>query len=209
MPSKTYFNLSLEKQKQLMKAAKKEFSEYSFHEASINRIIKEASIPRGSFYAYFNDKEDLYNYMLLSHREKMKQDFIQFLKEKDGHLFEAQTLFFKHIVTYTAKHDKKFFRNMFSNLNYKRVQGVWKKEVHKCSEKINIQEFLPYIDKNLLQVEKDNDVLMMLEILFMVMIKHLVMLHTSDIKADEIFQIWDRHLTLLQQGFLKEKEDLC
>ncbi len=59
VPTQTFFHLPKEKQKTLLKAAINEFTQYSFENASINQIIKEASIPRGSFYMYFRDKEDL------------------------------------------------------------------------------------------------------------------------------------------------------
>ena len=49
MPSQTFFNLSKEKQEALLEAAKTEFTKVTFHDASINQIIKEAGISRGSF----------------------------------------------------------------------------------------------------------------------------------------------------------------
>lgn len=60
MPSLTYHNLPAEKQERILQAAIDEFAQYRFRDASINRIIKAAGIPRGSFYQYFKDKEDLY-----------------------------------------------------------------------------------------------------------------------------------------------------
>lgn len=63
MPKETFHNLSEVKKKIIFDATILEFSQYPFSEASINRIIKAAGIPRGSFYQYFNNKEDLYLYM--------------------------------------------------------------------------------------------------------------------------------------------------
>ena len=39
MPTNTFFNLPIEKKEKIINAAKSEFVEYSFHDASINRII--------------------------------------------------------------------------------------------------------------------------------------------------------------------------
>ena len=58
MPTNTFLNLPIEKKKKIMNAAKSEFVEYSFYDASINRIIKNAGISRGSFYMYFENKEE-------------------------------------------------------------------------------------------------------------------------------------------------------
>ena len=63
MPKDTFFNLSEDKKKKIYGAAVKEFSAKRLSEASINNIVKEAGIPRGSFYQYFSGKEDIYAYM--------------------------------------------------------------------------------------------------------------------------------------------------
>ena len=63
MPKPTFFNLSEEKRKRIFNAAVKEFASRRFSEASINKIVKEAKIPWGSYYQYFDDKEDIYRYV--------------------------------------------------------------------------------------------------------------------------------------------------
>jgi len=60
MPKQTYYNLDKDKKDRLLEACFEEFSQYTFTDASINRIIKSANISRGSFYQYFDDKEDCY-----------------------------------------------------------------------------------------------------------------------------------------------------
>ena len=71
MPSSTFLNLPAEKQEKLLEAATREFSHRPFNEASINQIIKEAGIPRGSFYMYFQDKEDLFRYLLKGYVDQL------------------------------------------------------------------------------------------------------------------------------------------
>lgn len=61
MPTSTFFNLRPEKQERLLTAAAREFAAQPFHEASINSMIRAAGIPRGSFYMYFRDKEELFH----------------------------------------------------------------------------------------------------------------------------------------------------
>ncbi|MFL0195992.1 TetR/AcrR family transcriptional regulator [Clostridium sp. WILCCON 0269] len=64
MPTRTFYNLSDNKKQRIFDAAVKEFSARRFTDASINQIIKNAGIPKGSFYQYFNNKEDIYCYMM-------------------------------------------------------------------------------------------------------------------------------------------------
>lgn len=60
MPKNTFYHLPEKKQQRLLDAASIEFSRSTLKDASIANIVKLAEIPRGSFYQYFEDKEDLY-----------------------------------------------------------------------------------------------------------------------------------------------------
>jgi AcrR family transcriptional regulator len=71
MPTQTFLNLSKEKKDKIIKSAIKEFASQPFSEASINKIIKNAEISRGSFYTYFADKYELLTYLLELFREKL------------------------------------------------------------------------------------------------------------------------------------------
>jgi len=62
MPKETFFNLSRDKQERIMQAIIKEMGIHAYEHININNIIKDAKIPRGSFYQYFEGKDDMYNY---------------------------------------------------------------------------------------------------------------------------------------------------
>ena len=64
MPKITFFNLNIEKREKIKKAIINEFSKHTIAKASISNIVEEAQIPRGSFYQYFEDKEDALKYII-------------------------------------------------------------------------------------------------------------------------------------------------
>jgi AcrR family transcriptional regulator len=64
LPKDTFYNLPPDKRQKIEDAALREFSGFNFDQASINRIIELAGIPKGSFYQYFQDKKDLYRHLL-------------------------------------------------------------------------------------------------------------------------------------------------
>jgi AcrR family transcriptional regulator len=64
MPKETFFNLPEDKRALICQVAADEFATYSFDQASINRIIARSGIAKGSFYQYFEDKKDLFLYLL-------------------------------------------------------------------------------------------------------------------------------------------------
>lgn len=63
MPRDTFFNLSDEKRQKIMAAAVDQFSKFHYSNVTIDRIVRAAEIPKGSFYQYFENKDDLYIYL--------------------------------------------------------------------------------------------------------------------------------------------------
>lgn len=64
MPKQTFFNLNEAKKNKIIECALDEFATYDFNSASINRIVEKAQIAKGSFYQYFDDKKDLFKYII-------------------------------------------------------------------------------------------------------------------------------------------------
>ena len=64
MPKDTFFNLIDEKREKIINEALREFEENDFESASINQIVIRSEISKGSFYQYFEDKKDLYRYII-------------------------------------------------------------------------------------------------------------------------------------------------
>ena len=64
LPKETFFNLPEEKRERVIEAAIEEFAVYPFHQARITAIADNAGIAKGSFYQYFEDKKDLYKYII-------------------------------------------------------------------------------------------------------------------------------------------------
>lgn len=73
MPKQTFLNLPEEKRKVIIDAAIEEFAEYGLENASTNRIVANSGISKGSFYQYFEDKQDVFMYLLtILEHEKME-----------------------------------------------------------------------------------------------------------------------------------------
>lgn len=105
MPSSTFLNLPAEKQEKLLEAATREFSHRPFNEASINQIIKEAGIPRGSFYMYFQDKEDLFRYLLKGYVDQLFMLLEEFLLRDGGDIFQALLDLYDYVQTKSDQMD--------------------------------------------------------------------------------------------------------
>ena len=75
MPKETFKNLPEEKRQLIEKVAIREFGTFGYDKASINRIVDNCQIAKGSFYQYFDDKKDLFLY-LIARINKKKLEFI-------------------------------------------------------------------------------------------------------------------------------------
>lgn len=64
MPSQTFFNLPEIKRQKIANAAIAEFANHSYESASISAIVNRAKIAKGSFYQYYQNKQDLYLYLI-------------------------------------------------------------------------------------------------------------------------------------------------
>ncbi len=62
MPKDTFFNLPEEKRNRIIDSAILEFSRMHYKKVTIDGIVGGAGIPKGSFYQYFKNKDDLYTY---------------------------------------------------------------------------------------------------------------------------------------------------
>lgn len=121
MPSKTFLNLPEEKRQKLLKAATDEFSNTSFFDVSINKIINNANISRGSFYMYFEGKEELFEYILDSYSSNLIEIVKKELINSNGDFRESFINLYDELLIRISKIKYKiFFRNVFLFLNLKR-----------------------------------------------------------------------------------------
>jgi len=74
---------SFEKRQELIDAAIKEFGEKGYENASLNNILKEARISKGTFYYHFDNKEDLYMYLISIFINEKKSFFASNVKAED------------------------------------------------------------------------------------------------------------------------------
>lgn len=74
MPKRLFFELDEDKRSRVVEAALTEFGQYGYSDSSTNRIVKKASISKGSLFKYFTNKEDMYFYILDKIITKLVED---------------------------------------------------------------------------------------------------------------------------------------
>src|SRR5688500_18889953 len=76
MPKQTFENLPEEKRRRLVELAIDEVTEHPYAQASLSRIAARAGIAKGSVYQYFDDKLDLYRWLLTHEVARRKQEHL-------------------------------------------------------------------------------------------------------------------------------------
>ena len=199
MPSKTFYNLSEEKKKKIILAAKEEFSKKLYQEASLNQIIKESNISRGSFYMYFNDKEELYFYLLDEYKSKFEKIIKNTIEKNNGEVFSSFQEFFSIISIILKDKNYEFEKNIFKNMNYFIENQLLKKEPDSISE----DYIYKYIDKEKLVLTKKEEILHLLHIIIMLSINDLTRLIHNPDDSEIVKKIYNDQLLLLKKAFYK------
>ena len=117
----TFERLPEEKRNRILQAARAEFIRYPYEKTSINRILAEAEVPKGSFYQYFDDKSDLFSCCicdvykkLIDARKKNGEPLLEFgmLRMKKLGYDKGYQAFSKDLERYLSEEDFKLFENM-------------------------------------------------------------------------------------------------
>lgn len=117
MPTRTFMNLPKDKRIRILKAAKKEFSRVPVEKAVIANIVADARIPRGSFYQYFENIEDLFVYLMNYLYGIDKKKFARYLETTDNDVYEALKIRFAKLIEKLSVEENRQFRlNVLASL---------------------------------------------------------------------------------------------
>lgn len=89
MPTEKFDHLQEAKKQLIVDAMREEFLVHTYSELRVSSIIKRAGISRASFYLYFEDKDDLFVYMLEESDRRLKTGLKQSLLEEHGVFLNA------------------------------------------------------------------------------------------------------------------------
>ncbi|MCP3137392.1 TetR/AcrR family transcriptional regulator [Pyxidicoccus xibeiensis] len=104
MPKDTFFRLPDERRARLVHEAISEFADRSYTEASLSQIARRARIPKGSMYQYFEDKLDLYRWLLTEEAPRRKREFVGAAASAGGDFWERLETFIERGMAFLVEH---------------------------------------------------------------------------------------------------------
>ncbi|WPC44059.1 TetR/AcrR family transcriptional regulator [Clostridium sp. JS66] len=156
MRKKTFLNLYSDQRTKIIESALKEFAEHDYNAASLNNIIAGLDVTKGSFYRYFEGKNDLYDFLVEYVTSKKFNYINEALNIKFGDFFEQ----FRCIITSYLKFDltfpvygrflfnAKYFNNVSkSTANLYKMKSLLKKVISEALEtgSLNSMFYLEFI----------------------------------------------------------------
>lgn len=199
MPKDTFFHLKEEKREKIEKALINEFSKGSLEKASISNIVAEAKIPRGSFYQYFENKEDAIKYVVHKYSKIEKNKLSDFLEETNGDIFEASLKIYDYMVEKATDNEKlKLITNILQELRKNNINIFDKQEDEKEKEIINKK-----INQELLKIEEPDDLEYIMKILGTITRNIAIETMKGKVPKEEGRYALKREIEILKKGMQK------
>lgn len=203
MPKQTFFNLPEHKKLRLIEAAEKEFIRVPLHEASIANIIKTAEISRGSFYQYFDDKDDLYEYLLEEKLKELKNFFISCLEKYQGDLIEATTVMYNAFLkSLSDEEEKKFLENAVLHTTYW-VESSFTSMFDTYMEEEELVDFSGLIEKKYLNIKDERELIHVFKIIVALAFSNLIEKTVKGLSDEEAIESFKLSMNLIKIGLYK------
>ena len=117
MPTQTFFRLPPEKKEKILKAAMQEYARVPSSQVSVKNIVETAGIPRGSFYAYFEGKDDLGDYLMQEYRDQFYVYIHDIFQKHQGDLFASMEQFYQALLSHCLADHSNYLKMTFRNLH--------------------------------------------------------------------------------------------
>ena len=200
MPKETFFGIDKEKQNRIIQAAIKVFSSHNYNDSSINEVIKLAKIPRGSFYQYFEDKEDAIYYIINKYLEKEKNRIYQYLLKNKGDIFETAINIYEDTAKITEKNEnEELFKNILQELKKNNI-NVFDEHKKILKSQKTIEKM---INKTELNIENEEDLQDFLRILNVIIRAISMEVVLKKLTVEEGKQRLIREIEILKKGMKK------
>ncbi len=165
MPSSTFLNLNKKKQDLFLKASFQEFSAHDYNSASISEMVRVLNIAKGSVYQYFENKEDLFFYLVdqsfyekinfLSDGMESHKTFASWLTNRQQLLLDfdkKKAMHSKLLANFYLQKNNPDLRKKYLELKHKEMNHTLK-SLDKLSSSFRKKEDLPLLAYSILEWE--------------------------------------------------------
>lgn len=206
MPSEAFFKLNQEKRKKIINAIKQEFEENGFDKSSVNKIVENAGISKGSFWFYFENKEEAINYIVETYIEIEKEEALKLIEEKKGDIFETYICLYDFIKEKKLEeYRKELLTNIFKDLIINEEKVLDKiSDMPLLNALVNSEDFNRNLNFENLRISSKKDLMSLIKILNYIMRTNIVDGIRGIVSEDEARENYLREIEILKNGILKK-----
>jgi len=202
MPTNTFFNLPESKRNKVVQAAKEEFLRSKNGDIVIKNIVIKAGIPRGSFYQYFESKEDVVAYLMENHLSETRDDFCKKLEECEGDILIAFEKIFYNIISGKNRERLNIEKKIIEQANKFREKTIISP---KCIQPLKLAKegkMLQYLNKAKYRIDTSEELETIFCILMGIMSKNIVDFQNGE-SEEQVLCSFKRDLDYLKYGIKK------
>ena len=202
MPTATFNNLNSEKRKRLIDAATIEFITNKFEKVSINKIIAKAKISRGSFYQYFQDKEDLYIYLLEQFHVKRVTKCYEKIAKANEDIFDLlRESLYEELEFLANGNNDKVTKKFLVNLNFSSYEKSLQNNIRKRI--IENKEALKLFNKDKYNLKSKDEIVLISQMIISSSLMTISLYNEGIISKIEAGEQMDKMLNIIRRGSLK------
>ena len=199
MAKQTFLNLPEEKRIKIFNSLKKEFSRVALKDALVSNIVKDAEIPRGSFYQYFEDIDDAYYFVIGEYSKEIKKYLLEDLVKCKGDIILAYNHLYRYILDMIEdENNKQYFEKIFLNMSYD-VQNMF---TPNFNDGLNM--IVSHVDVSKLNIASKFGLGYVLDIIESTMMNSIIKSYKRNLSREKNIDIFEKELALICVGILKK-----
>lgn len=193
MPTSTYYNLNPIKKERIENAVKKEFSRVPLIDMSVKNIVNDANIARGSFYQYFETREDLIKYILEKEFEKEEGKFLKLLGETNKDIFETAYRYLVGMIEMQEKNSS-YYINIYQYLRETKIFPL---------KNIDLSNVNQYVNTSMLNVNTVEEAYAAIRVIAIITFSKKMEILNNNVSKEIGLKEYRQELEIIKKGLLK------
>lgn len=202
MPSDAFFRLPDVKREHLIQVLQEEIERAGYEGFSIPNVLRRSGISRGSFYQYFQNKDEIFLYLTSCYYQDILQYTVRLLEENGGDFFDAMEQSYRYAVRMLLyKESSTYRRNLFCNTHV--FELLWKPEKRSEGLFVYLDKVRSIVDRSRLNVESAEEFNLLYGIVQSSAMKGLINIFLTRQTEEEVLADFLSRLALLKKKFEK------
>lgn len=201
MIKQTFYNLPKEKQQRIIKASIDEIIGNSYDKISINKIVKNAVISRGSFYQYFDQKSDLFELIMQNFTSELKNKFIDIMISNKGDILLAALDIFDFMANSPTLIE---YSNLLKALFTVKRVDIEFFDTKKCEcDKTFVEKLKSLINTEMYNTDCEDNINYIINIVASILFRHIFELFVIGSNKNEVRKNLNCVLMLIKNGIAR------